>query len=76
MTTAATPEEDTTARIARLEEHAAHQAHAIEELSDQLADHWRMVEQLRSKLDRLTERFLTLEEKSVDAPANTPPPHY
>ena len=33
---------------------------AIEELSDQLAEQWTVVDQLRNKLDRLTERFLTL----------------
>jgi len=71
------PSQDSQAeRIARLEEHVAHQAHAIEELSDQLAEQWRIVEQLRSKLDRLTERFLALEEGSLDAPAITRPPHY
>ena len=63
-------------RIARLEEHVAHQANTIEELSDQLTEQWRVVEQLRSKLDRLTERFLVLEEGSLDAPAITRPPHY
>ena len=35
-----------------------------------------VVEQARAKLDRLTERFLTLEEQSLDAPAITKPPHY
>lgn len=63
-------------RIARLEEHVAHQANTIEELSDQLTEQWRVVEQLRSKLDRLTERFLALEEGSLEAPAVTRPPHY
>ncbi|MCJ8517777.1 SlyX family protein [Rhizobium tarimense] len=60
----------------RLEELAAHQAKVIEELSDQLAEQWKAVEQTRAKLDRLTERFLTLEEASLDAPAITKPPHY
>ena len=63
-------------RIARLEEHVAHQAKAIEELSDQLTQQWKVVEQTRAKLDRLTERFLSLEEQSLDAPAITRPPHY
>lgn len=63
-------------RLARLEEHVAHQANTIEELSDQLAEQWRLVEQLRTKLDRLTERFLTLEAGSLEAPAITRPPHY
>jgi SlyX protein len=63
-------------RILRLEETVAHQARVIEELSDQLAEQWKVVEQTRTKLDRLTERFLTLEETSLDAPAITRPPHY
>ncbi|KEQ04331.1 MULTISPECIES: SlyX family protein [Pseudorhizobium] len=63
-------------RIMRLEELAAHQAKVIDELSDQLADQWRIVEQMRAKLDRLTERFQAIEESALDAPANTRPPHY
>jgi SlyX protein len=63
-------------RIIHLEELAAYQAKVIEELSDQLAEQWRVVEQTRAKLDRLTERFVTLEESSLDAPAITRPPHY
>ncbi|QCI96550.1 SlyX family protein [Agrobacterium larrymoorei] len=68
--------EDSEARIIALEETVAHQAKTIEELSDQLAEQWRVVEQTRAKLDRLTERFLSLEEQSLDAPAITKPPHY
>ncbi|PZM12520.1 SlyX family protein [Rhizobium tubonense] len=67
---------DIQSRITKLEEVIAHQAKTIEELSDQLAEQWRVVEQTRSKLDRLTERFLTIEGESLDAPANTRPPHY
>lgn len=63
-------------RIMRLEELAAYQAKVIEELSDQLTEQWKLVEQTRAKLDRLTERFLSLEESSLDAPAITKPPHY
>jgi SlyX protein len=64
------------ARITRLEETVAYQAKTIEELSDQLAEQWKVVEQTRAKLDRLTERFLSLEETSLEAPAITKPPHY
>jgi len=54
----------------------AHQAKTIDELSDQLAEQWKVMEQTRAKLDRLTERFLSLEEQSLEAPAITKPPHY
>ncbi|MFS8049157.1 SlyX family protein [Rhizobium sp. BR 314] len=67
---------DEESRITTLEETVAYQAKTIEELSDQLAEQWKVVEQTRQKLDRLTERFLTLEEQSLDAPAITKPPHY
>ncbi|WP_137129615.1 SlyX family protein [Rhizobium sp. FY34] len=63
-------------RILKLEEIVAHQAKTIDELSEQIAEQWRVVEQARAKLDRLTERFLSLEESSLDAPAITRPPHY
>ncbi|MET3852932.1 SlyX family protein [Rhizobium sp. OAE497] len=63
-------------RITALEEMVAHQAKTIDELSDQLAEQWKVVEQTRAKLDRLTERFLSLEEQSLEAPAVTRPPHY
>ncbi len=67
-------EDDT--RITRLEEQLAHQARTIEELNEQLVQQWRIVEQTRAKLDALTERFLNLEEQSLEAPAITKPPHY
>ncbi|MCZ7446581.1 SlyX family protein [Agrobacterium rhizogenes] len=67
---------ETEKRIIVLEETIAHQAKTIEELSDQLTEQWKVVEQTRAKLDRLTERFLSLEEQSLDAPAITRPPHY
>ncbi|MFK0332600.1 SlyX family protein [Rhizobium sp. NPDC090275] len=67
---------DQTDRITQLEETVAHQAKTIEELSDQLMEQWKVVEQTRAKLDRLTERFLSLEEQALEAPAITRPPHY
>jgi SlyX protein len=60
----------------QLEELAAHQAKVIDELSDQIAEQWKVVEQTRAKLDRLTERFLSLEESSHEAVPITKPPHY
>ncbi|OAP41438.1 hypothetical protein AU381_06125 [Sinorhizobium glycinis] len=67
---------DMESRIVRLEETVAHQAKTIEELSDQLAEQWKAVEQTRAKLDQLTERFLSLEEQSREANPVTRPPHY
>lgn len=64
-------------RITQLEEIIAHQAKTIDELSDQLAEQWKVVEETRSKLERLIERFMALEESSFDAPSgNVKPPHY
>lgn len=63
-------------RIALLEEHAAHQSRTIEELSGEIARQWKIIDALQIKLDRLTERFLALEESSLEAPAITRPPHY
>ncbi|PKA41961.1 SlyX family protein [Rhizobium sullae] len=67
---------DEAGQITKLEEMVAHQAKTIDELSDQLAEQWKVVEQMRTKLDRLTERFLSLEEHSLEAPPITRPPHY
>lgn len=63
-------------RITKLEEIVAYQTKTIDELSEQLAEQWKVAEQTRLKLDRLTERFLSLEESSLEAPAITRPPHY
>lgn len=63
-------------RITQLEEVIAYQAKTIDELSDQLTAQWKVVEETRYKLERLTERFMTLEEETGEAPANTRPPHY
>ncbi len=64
------------ARIIRLEETVAHQTHVIEELSEEIARQWTVIEQTRAKLDRLTERFLTLEEQTAEAIPVQRPPHY
>jgi SlyX protein len=63
-------------RIITLEETVAYQAKTIEELSEQIAEQWKVLDQTRLKLDRMAERFLSLEEASLEAPAITKPPHY
>lgn len=67
---------DALSRIARLEEHVAHQQKTIDEMSDQLASQWTTIDQMKNKFDRLVERFVLLESQSFDAPAVTRPPHY
>lgn len=63
-------------RILKLEETVTHQSRMIDDLSGEIATQWKQIEQLRTKLDRLTERFLSLEEQALEAPAITRPPHY
>ncbi|MET0748575.1 MAG: SlyX family protein [Rhizobium sp.] len=63
-------------RITQLEEVIAYQAKTIDELSDQVTAQWKLVEDTRTRLERLIERFMTLEEETSEAPANTRPPHY
>jgi SlyX protein len=63
-------------RLARLEEHAAHQARTIDELSVEIARQWKIIDAMQVKLDRLTERFLALEEASVEAHPVNRPPHF
>jgi SlyX protein len=63
-------------RILTLEEIVAHQARAIEDLSQQLAAQWKIIDQHDAKLTRLIERFQSIEESSLEAPAITRPPHY
>jgi SlyX protein len=67
---------DQETRITQLEEVIAYQAKTLDELSDQLTAQWKVLEETRLKLDRLTERFLLLEGESAQAPAVTRPPHY
>ncbi len=67
---------DQESRILRLEETVAHQARVIEELSDQLAEQWKVVEQTRSKLEWLALRLASVEDMAGEAPPITRPPHY
>ncbi|QQM30811.1 SlyX family protein [Martelella lutilitoris] len=63
-------------RIVRLEETVAYQTKTIDELSDQVAQQWKMIEGLEKKFELLTDRFLELEESAGERPAVTKPPHY
>ncbi len=51
-------------RLVQLEVLAAEQERLIEELSQEVARAWQVIERMQKKLDTLTERFLALEERS------------
>ena len=63
-------------RITALEELTAHQAKTIDELSDQVAEQWKTIELMRRSLERLSERLIGLEDRTVEAAPVTRPPHY
>ncbi|MCO6187290.1 SlyX family protein [Rhizobium sp. L1K21] len=63
-------------RIEQLEMQVAFQERTIEELSGQIAEHWKLIDRLTAKLDALTTRFLAVEEGLQEAPPITKPPHY
>ena len=59
-------------RITALEEIVTHQARTIEELSDQVAQQWRLIEQLRRAMDNMGNRLADMAEPTPV----TKPPHY
>ena len=63
-------------RLTDLEIRSAEQERTIAELSDQVAEQWKVIERLQKKLDALTERFLSLEEQSAPEIPVTRPPHW
>lgn len=66
-----------TARLDKLEERAAFQEQAIDDLSRALTDQWKLLEAFKREVARLTDEL-----KAVEANAGTggerepPPPHY
>ena len=63
-------------RLTTLEITIAEQEKTIGELSGELAEQWKTIEQLRKKLDALTARFLALEEQTRPDTPVTKPPHW
>mgnify|MGYP000120860962 CR=1 FL=1 len=63
-------------RLARLEEHVAHQQRTIEEMSDQLNEQWKAIERLQTRQEKLIERFIAVEDQIRETPPVTKPPHY
>jgi len=63
-------------RLVDLEVLAAEQERTIAELSEQIAQQWKTIGELRRKLDALTDRFLALEEQTAPDIPVTRPPHW
>ncbi|AKI02783.1 hypothetical protein IMCC20628_04106 [Hoeflea sp. IMCC20628] len=63
-------------RLVKLEELVAHQSTAIEDLSRQLADQWKLTERLRGEYDQLTNRFQEVEEAALGSQQQQKPPHW
>lgn len=63
-------------RLTALEELTAHQAKTIDELSDQITEQWKTIDQMRRALERLGERLIGLEDRTVEAAPVALPPHY
>ncbi|MDQ6434620.1 SlyX family protein [Mesorhizobium sp. LHD-90] len=63
-------------RLTTLEIRSTEQDKVIEELSEQIAEQWKVIDRMQKKLDALTERFLTLEEQSRPDIPVTKPPHW
>jgi len=63
-------------RLDALEEHAAHQARIIEELSEQIRAQWSVIDTLQARQQRLIARLLELEHSAGGAAPVTKPPHY
>ena len=68
---------DLEARMNDLEIHTAHQDQVITELSDTVSEQWETITKLVRNIERLQERFSTMEQEVQSAPpADQPPPHY
>ncbi|MBN9270640.1 MAG: SlyX family protein [Mesorhizobium sp.] len=63
-------------RLTAIEIRAAEQEKTIEELSDQIAEQWKVIERMQRKLNALTDRFLALEEQAAPDVPVTKPPHW
>lgn len=67
--------DDTTARIAALEERIAHQDATIEELDAALTAQWRTLDALSREVAALGDRLQDLARREPGG-AEPPPPHY
>ncbi len=68
---------DTTAnRLTELEIRVVEQEKVIEELSDQLSQQWKQIDELNHRVSVLTKRFVSLEEQAAPDIPITKPPHW
>lgn len=63
-------------RLIELEIRYAEQEKIIEELSNEIAEQWKVITAMNKKLSVLTDRFLTLEEQAAPEIPVTKPPHW
>ena len=63
-------------RLTTLEIRAAEQEKTIEELSEQIAEQWKVIERLRKSLEQVGHRFADLEERPGPRHEAGRPPHW
>ena len=63
-------------RLDELEMRSAEQERTIAELSEQLAEQWKAIERLESKLAALADRHAALEDRVPGDVPITKPPHW
>lgn len=63
-------------RLTELEIRITEQEKIIEDLSGEIAEQWKVIDSLRTKLNALTTRFLELEEQTQPDIPVTRPPHW
>ena len=64
-------------RLEKLEERSAFQEQTIEELSAALTDQWKLLEEFKREVSRLTDELKAVEDNIAQGDhREPPPPHY
>lgn len=63
-------------RLIHLEMHVTEQERTIAELSDQVSEQWKVIDRLQKTVAALTERLLTVEDRTAPDVPVTRPPHW
>ena len=63
-------------RISKLETWSAHQEKEVQDLSDSIAQQWKIIEDLSRLISVFKEKIICLEELSQTNHIDKPPPHY